>query len=245
VGSSANNLLFSLARPFPELWNGLSGVGNLTVANNGNVGFPGGSDLWQVRAWGGGHISVLANGSIGNNEDGYAAHGNVVGGTINLASHSNIVPYSLITTGALTSAGQTAFHDGSIMMKADGNIQNLAFLGGASRNPLIGESIRLKAGQNFINLGTVNANAGGLSATGPNQAGLVTISAGNDLRIGNQGIGGPSMVANSSGVSGLGGYIRLTGQTISTPSLDYLQANGPTQNGRIVTEGAIQLDPPF
>ena len=198
-----------------------------------------------MNAWGGGHISVLAIGSVGNNDDGYEAQGTVTGGSINVTSRKDITPYSIITTGANNFQGQTAFHGGSIMMKADGNLNNLAFLGGTSGNPLMGQAIRLKAGNNFVNLGTIDVSAGGKTATGPSQAGLLTINAGNELRIGNQSFGGPTMLANGIGALGSGGFIHLKAKTITTPSLDYLQANGTAQAGTIMTEGTIQIDPPF
>jgi len=244
VGSSVNNLGLSLARPFPEDWDGLSQVTNLTVTNNGSVTFPGSSDYWQVYGQGGGHISVLAIGGIGDQEEGFVANGTWVGGTINLTSRQDIVPYGLINTQANPLTGQAAFHDGSIMMKADGNLQQLAFLGGTSFNPLMGASIRLKAGQNFVNLGTLTASAGTSNGNRPSQAGIITVSAGNDLRIGNINTGGPTMVANDRSNPGYGGFIGLTAKTISTPSMDYLQVNGTTLNGRIVTKGTIQIDPP-
>jgi len=247
VGSSVNNLGLSLARPFPEEWDGLTKVANLTVANHGSITFPGSSDYWRVNAWGGGHISALAMGNIGNNEDGYEADGTVVGGSINLASSQDIVPYSIIGTQALNFHGETAFHDGSIIMKADRDIQNLALLGGSSRNALIGETIRLKAGRNFINQGqsVLAANAGGSTATGPSQAGMITINAGNDLRMGNQIDGGPTMEADGVGSSAAGGYIFMKANTISTPNLNYAQASGTSTPGRIIIQGTVQIDPPM
>lgn len=244
VGSSASNLLMSLARPFPEDWNGLSKVANLTVANNGGITFPGSSDFWTVNAWAGGHISALALGDINNNENGYQAVGTIVGGTINLASRQNINPYDLITTQALNLNGGTAFHNGSIMMKADGDIEDLAFMGGTSQNALIGESIRLRAGHDFINLGTLTANAGGQNAHGPSQGGIINIHAGNMLRVGNALLGGPTTLADGLGTAAWGGYVFLGAKTIATPSMNYVQVSGTMQNGRIVTDGTIQIDPP-
>jgi hypothetical protein len=213
------------------------------VANNGVVTFPGSSDFWRVQALGGGHISVLAIGGIGGQEEGYEADGHWVGGTINLASRLDIVPYGVINTQAFPGIGGVAYHDGSIMMKADGFLQQLAYLGGTSSNPLMGASIRLKAGGNIVNLGTLAANAGGTNANGPSQAGIITIRTAENLRLGNIQSGGPTMYATGNGNLAWGGFIGLSAKTINTPSMDYLQVNGTTQNGHVITHGDIHIDP--
>ena len=229
VGSGANNLEMSMARPVSEDWSGLFNVGLVTVVNDGAVTFPGGSDQWDLLAFGGSHLSILATGSVTNDATGYNLGGSLVGGTLNIASQQSISLNDLISTSVRTGIGVVGFHGGNILLKADQNILNNGYIGIFNGNTLTGVTHRYQAGNNFTNLDSINSDAGYGSLATPTQGGTITIRTANHFT----NTSGSEIHANGESIQGYGGFIKLRAKTFDIADPDGVQANGTVQNGTI------------
>lgn len=260
---------YSLLFPSP-LSNGraFSTLNTLTLANDGSVStqrVPGPyaddgdqlTDFWLIghnlnnygvgRNFGGGRISVLANGDL-TNQDFFGTVGVASGGSVNIALSGNLFNgaggQGRIITSSPAVPDAYPMHGGSIIVKTGQNImQNTGnFYNGAtfqSNGKLSGGTVQLTSKQDFVygdslNLATLNAN-GGL------QGGVFQITADGNIRKDFGIIGGNvGIFANGTSAQGRGGFIQLDGHTVNLPVDNGapmqipIQANGPAGNGTVL-----------
>ena len=171
---------------------GFSTLNTLTIANDGPVetlyitnNFPLDYrapyyDIWSIGHsapnFGGGRISLLANGDV-LNVNLFGTNGTASGGSVNIASTGNVTNGTTYEIGNLFVNGQ--IHNGSIIVKANGNIANSgSFLGGFpseihANGARLGGTIQLISGGQFQN---GNADGAGLvTADGASQPGTIVI----------------------------------------------------------------------
>jgi hypothetical protein len=234
VGSAANNLGLSMERPLSSDWSGLFNVGSVTVVNDGSVFFPAsGSDPWNLSAFGGSHMSILATGSVYNSDGGYNLGGSLVGGTLNIAS-KHYIGLDQITTSVRTGIGVVGFHGGNFILKSDLDIQTTGNIGLFNGTTLTGMTHRYQAGRNFNNFDSISANAGFGSLATPTHGGIITIRAANHLSSNSWGAPeSAAILANGRSMQGYGGFVKLRAKTFDIPDLTAVQADGTVQDGTV------------
>lgn len=237
VGSNADQLGLTLNKQPAFFLNGngeinLASLNTLTVLNDG---FLSNTHEWgagSTQGLSGGHISLLAGGSL-QNGNGFSTNGGASGGSINLASRTAIDNFSLLTT---QNAGDGSnIHGGSILLNSRGDITNFGFRFIGANGRLIGGTQRLNANGNLLNLGDLQAvadnNTDNVTATGGN----IQIRAGGDIQNGSEDFSPVFLYASALGGNwGHGGNIRMQGQSIDNTHAD-INVNGSQQNGQILT----------
>lgn len=234
LSSNANGLRLNLNKE-PALFRNdfevnLYGLNTLTVLNDGYVTNTG---SWDVSSWnnmGGGRISILASGDI-ENGTGLTTAGQYSGGSIHLASKGSVRNYNLL--GALMMNDGKGVHGGSIMLKANQDIENRSFNSIVTNGALIGGTQRFNANRKFLNLGDIAASTFSSAANSNTTGGNINIRAAESLQNGENFAGAATINAQSLvGPQGHGGTVR-----IDSPNKDMefgqLNVDGSQSNGEI------------
>jgi hypothetical protein len=263
LGSSRDNLALDMSHPwnssggpgeliFPSplsMGEGFSTLNTLSVINDGSIstqylfGGAGDASYMPTNYWvigrntipfGGGRLSVLANGNV-DNLNLFGTTGLVSGGSVNIAAQG-----TLINRANLTTTGNV--HGGSIMVKAGSDIvmdnaPYYAIPGISSNGGLLGGTIRLLPMRDFRYLGGVYVTS--INANGNLQGGVINVNADRDSLITNGDFGfpetQPTLTANgTSSTLGRGGFIHINAGNNNVHSNASFQATGGLANGTVL-----------
>lgn len=228
---------------------GFSTLNTLSVVNNGSIStqylsYNAGdasykpTNYWVIgrnsNNFGGGRLSVLANGKM-DNLNVLGTTGLASGGSVNIATQGSFVNSAHVTT-----SGNV--HGGSIMIKAGNDITMYnapyyAIPNMSANGSLLGGTIRLLPIRDLSYLGGVYVTS--INANGSRQGGVININAGRDSLITNGDFGfvetQPTLTANgTSSTLGRGGFIHINAENNNIHSNASFQATGGLVNGTVL-----------
>ena len=236
IGSSANDLSLVLNREpvfiTPDSEVNLYRLNTLTVLNNGYTTNTFGWSVGDLTHQTGGRISILATGDI-ENGTGFNTSGRLSGGSINLASKTNISNYDVLGTSNPNDG--TGVHGGSLMLNARQSLFNAGFRTISTSGGMIGGTQRFNANGDFLNLGDFYSIAYNTAPGTPITGGNIHVRAGTVYQGGSDDYNPVFVQANAmSNNQGYGGYVSIHAQTVDN-TLSQIEANGSQQNGTVIT----------